>query len=66
MSFTKDEVANGEANYNFAKAKNPIEELPGQSVFTRDETGAIFHTYSCFGRGDEGAVSTYFFLDITP
>jgi predicted dithiol-disulfide oxidoreductase (DUF899 family) len=66
VSFTKDEVANGEANYNFAKAKNAIEELPGQSVFTKDETGAIFHTYSCFGRGDEGAVSTYFYLDLTP
>jgi predicted dithiol-disulfide oxidoreductase (DUF899 family) len=66
VSFTKDEVANGEANYNFAKAKNAIEELPGQSVFTKDETGAVFHTYSCFGRGDEGAVSTYFYLDLTP
>jgi predicted dithiol-disulfide oxidoreductase (DUF899 family) len=66
VSFTKDEVANGEANYNFAKAKNAIEELPGLSVFTRDETGAIFHTYSCFARGDEGAVSTYFYLDLTP
>ena len=66
VSFTKDEVAKGEANYNFANEKNAIEELPGQSVFTRDETGAIFHTYSCFGRGDEGAVSTYFYLDLTP
>jgi predicted dithiol-disulfide oxidoreductase (DUF899 family) len=66
VSFTKDAVANGEANYNFAKTKNAIEELPGLSVFIRDETGAIFHTYSCFARGDEGAVSTYFYLDLTP
>jgi predicted dithiol-disulfide oxidoreductase (DUF899 family) len=66
VSFTKEEFANGEANYNFATEKNAIEELPGQSVFTKDETGAIFQTYSCFGRGDEGAVSTYFYLDLTP
>jgi predicted dithiol-disulfide oxidoreductase (DUF899 family) len=42
------------------------DELPGQSVFTRDETGAIFHTYSCFGRGDECDIGTYFYLDLTP
>ena len=66
VSFTKDDVANGEANYNYAKTKNAIEELPGLSVFAKDEAGEIFHTYSCFGRGDEGAVSTYFYLDLTP
>jgi predicted dithiol-disulfide oxidoreductase (DUF899 family) len=66
VSFTKDDMASGEVNYNFAKTKDAIEELPGQSVFVKDEAGDIFHTYSCFGRGDEGAVSTYFYLDITP
>jgi predicted dithiol-disulfide oxidoreductase (DUF899 family) len=66
VSFTKDDVANDEANYNYAKTKNAIEELPGLSVFAKDEAGEIFHTYSCFGRGDEGAVSTYFYLDLTP
>jgi predicted dithiol-disulfide oxidoreductase (DUF899 family) len=66
VSFTKDDVANGEANYNYAKTKDAIEELPGLSVFAMDEAGEIFHTYSCFGRGDEGAVSTYFYLDLTP
>jgi predicted dithiol-disulfide oxidoreductase (DUF899 family) len=66
VSFTKDDMASGEANYNYGKTKNAIEELPGQSVFTKDEAGNIFHTYSCFGRGDEAAVSTYFYLDLTP
>jgi predicted dithiol-disulfide oxidoreductase (DUF899 family) len=66
VSFTKDEVSRGEAFYNYAKTKDAIEELPGQSVFTKDDDGNIFHTYSCFGRGDEGAVSTYFYLDLTP
>jgi predicted dithiol-disulfide oxidoreductase (DUF899 family) len=66
VSFTKEDLAKGEATYNFATEKNLIEELPGQSVFIKDETGAVFHTYSVFGRGDEGAVSTYFYLDLTP
>jgi predicted dithiol-disulfide oxidoreductase (DUF899 family) len=66
VSFTKDQVAQGEANYNYSKAKNAIEELPGLSVFAKDEAGNVFHTYSCFGRGDEDAVSTYVYLDLTP
>jgi predicted dithiol-disulfide oxidoreductase (DUF899 family) len=66
VSFTKDEVAKGEAFYNYGKTKDAIEELSGLSVFTRDDAGDIFHTYSCFARGDEAAVSTYFYLDLTP
>ena len=66
VSFTKDDVATARPITTIAKTKNAIEELPGQSVFARDEAGDIFHTYSCFGRGDEGAVSTYFYLDLTP
>ena len=66
VSFTKDEMTTGEAIYNYKKGDPGIEELPGLSVFTKDEAGNIFHTYSCFGRGDEGAVSAYFYLDLTP
>ena len=29
------------------------DELPGFSVFTKDEAGQIFHTYSVFARGTE-------------
>ncbi len=42
------------------------DELSGQSVFYKDETGAVFHTYSCFARGDEQLVGTYDFLELTP
>ena len=66
VSFTKDEVAQGEAYYNYKATKEAIEELSGLSVFTKDDAGNIFHTYSCFARGDEGAVGTYFYLDLTP
>ncbi|HEY2159547.1 MAG TPA: thioredoxin family protein [Isosphaeraceae bacterium] len=66
VSFTKDEVASGEVDYNYKKSGGAIEELPGVSVFAKDEAGDIFHTYSCFGRGDEGAVGAYFYLDLTP
>jgi predicted dithiol-disulfide oxidoreductase (DUF899 family) len=66
VSFTKDAVENGEPSYNFGTGKAAIEELSGVSVFTKDAAGDVYHTYSSFARGDEGAVGTYFYLDLTP
>lgn len=66
VSFSKDEMARGEAYYNYRKGDARIEDLSGLSVFSKNEAGDVFHTYSCFGRGDEGAVGTYFYLDLTP
>jgi predicted dithiol-disulfide oxidoreductase (DUF899 family) len=66
VSFTKAEVTNGEPSYNFGTGKAAIEELSGLSVFTKDEAGDVYHTYSSYARGDEGALGTYFYLDLTP
>jgi predicted dithiol-disulfide oxidoreductase (DUF899 family) len=66
VSFTKDELSSGTVYYNYEMTKATSDELPGVSVFTRDEAGDVFHTYSCFGRGDEGVSGTYFYLDLTP
>lgn len=65
VSFTKDELAGGEVVYNYQPTKEALEELSGVSVFVKDGAD-VFHTYSCFGRGEEGAISTYFYLDNTP
>lgn len=38
--------------YNFAERPDPkSDELPGLSVFYRDDDDAIYHTYSTYGRG---------------
>jgi predicted dithiol-disulfide oxidoreductase (DUF899 family) len=66
VSFTKDELAKGEAYYNYTMTKPWGEEVSGVSVFAKDEAGDVFHTYSSYARGDEGAVGTYFYLDLTP
>jgi len=66
VSFTKDEMSRGEAFYNFEMTKVTTEDLHGLSVFFKDETGAIFHTYSSYGRGDERALGAYMFLDLSP
>ena len=43
-----------------------MDELPGISVFYKDEAGRIFHTFSAFGRGDEALIGTYSYLDLMP
>ena len=53
--------------YNFERMPDPkIDELPGASVFFRDADGAIYHTYSSYGRGGEGFLGVYAWLDIAP
>ncbi len=66
VSFTPEEVAQGEAVYNYGKFKPFGPELPGISVFARDESGAIFHTYSCYARGVDMMNGAYHYLDLTP
>ncbi len=66
VSFTPDDLAKGEVFYNYRITKASIEELSGLSVFYKDSNGAIFHTYSRYGRGNEEVLGTYMYLDITP
>lgn len=66
VSFTPDELAGGAVDYNYARQPFPLEEAPGISVFCRDDTGSVFHTYSCYGRGVEVMMGTYPLLDLTP
>jgi hypothetical protein len=39
---------------------------PGISVSCRDDSGAVFHTYSTFGRGVEVMMGAYALMDLTP
>jgi predicted dithiol-disulfide oxidoreductase (DUF899 family) len=66
VSFSKDEIAQGEVYYNYQNIPGPMEELPGLSVFYKDAEGAIFHTYSTYARGLDILVGTYNFLDFAP
>jgi predicted dithiol-disulfide oxidoreductase (DUF899 family) len=66
VSFTKEEIAKGEVYYNYAMTQFPSEEAPGASVFYKEDSGDIFHTYSTYGRGLDICVGAYNFLDFTP
>jgi predicted dithiol-disulfide oxidoreductase (DUF899 family) len=66
VSYRKEEAANGKVYYNYDQRDFLSEELSGNSVFYQDGSGAIYHTYSTYGRGDELLVGAYMYLDLTP
>jgi predicted dithiol-disulfide oxidoreductase (DUF899 family) len=66
VSFTKDELAKGKVYYNYNLGEFPSEEAPGASVFHKDATGGLFHTYSSYARGLDILVGAYNYLDLVP
>lgn len=66
VSFSEEDKARGNVTYNYRKEPYSSEELPGMSVFYKDESGQIFHTYSTFARGNEQVMGTYMLLDMLP
>jgi predicted dithiol-disulfide oxidoreductase (DUF899 family) len=66
VSFTPEEVAAKRAFYNYRLTDPGIQDLSGLSIFTRDEAGEIFHTYSTYARGGEETLGAYMMLDLTP
>jgi predicted dithiol-disulfide oxidoreductase (DUF899 family) len=66
VSFPKDGREQG-IFYNFAKSPDPgVDELPGVSVFYKDDDRTIYHTYSTYGRGGEMFLPVYSWLDVVP
>jgi predicted dithiol-disulfide oxidoreductase (DUF899 family) len=71
VSFTPEQRAKDKVYYNFemndVKAQGfDSDELPGASVFYKDEAGNVFHTFSAYGRGLEPLLGAYNLLDLTP
>jgi predicted dithiol-disulfide oxidoreductase (DUF899 family) len=66
VSFTPEEVAEGEAFFNYAIQDPGHSEREGHSVFYMDERGEIFHSYSCYTRGNEMFNIHYHYLDVVP
>ena len=67
VSFTKAEVESGTLRYNYKDDNSfPSPEAPGISVFSKDEAGKVFHTYSCYSRGLDMLNGAYHYMDLTP
>ena len=66
VSFDPEDRVDGAVLYNYRMTAFPNTEAPGISVFYRDDTGTVFHTYSTYGRGVEVMMGTYAMLDLVP
>ena len=66
VSFSEQELASPLSVYNYDRKPYPIPELPGMSVFARDDAGDVFHTYSTYARGLDIFLGAYQILDLVP
>jgi len=70
VTFTDDQIAQGRVDYNFGTIETDPryidKELPGVSVFCKDEAGDVFHTYSTYARGLDALLGANHYLDLTP
>jgi predicted dithiol-disulfide oxidoreductase (DUF899 family) len=73
VSFLRDDAKRGlegipgdRMEYNFETAPFWNDEMPGTSVFYKDEAGTVFHTYSAYARAGEAQIPAYAYLDIAP
>jgi len=66
VSFRPDEIASGEIYHNYRPKKSSMGEVAGISVFYKDESGNVFHTYSCYERGLDMINAGYHLLDLAP
>lgn len=65
--FPPHERASGQAFYNYGVT--PIQnssDMFGASIFTRDDRGTVFHTYSTYHRGAELLMGAFNWLDLAP
>ncbi len=65
-SFTPQQLEAGTAFYNYSHASPGGEDREGVSIFARDASGAIFHTYSAYARGIDMLNTAYHYLDLVP
>ena len=66
VSFTTKELNKKEAYYNYNLQDPHSPEREGISIFYKDSTGRIFHTYSAYARGIDMLNVAYHYLDLVP
>jgi predicted dithiol-disulfide oxidoreductase (DUF899 family) len=70
VSFTPEQIHQRRVEYNFGTITTDdryvSEELPGLSVFLKDESGDVVLTYSTYARGLDTLLGANHYLDLTP
>jgi predicted dithiol-disulfide oxidoreductase (DUF899 family) len=64
VSFTPEQRDEAVYNYGTQSPSNPDRE--GASVFFKDESSSVFHTYSAYSRGIDLVNTAYNYLDLVP
>jgi predicted dithiol-disulfide oxidoreductase (DUF899 family) len=54
------------ALYNYTRRDPKAREREGHSIFYKNSDGAVFHTYSCYDRGNDKLNLHYHYLDLVP
>lgn len=65
VSFTPEERET-EGFYNYAHQSGLPPDREGLSVFSKDDDGNVFHTYSAYARGIDMVNAAYHYLDLVP
>jgi predicted dithiol-disulfide oxidoreductase (DUF899 family) len=66
VSFKPEDLEKKQVYYNYTEQSFPVTEGPGISVFYKDGSGDVFHTYSSYARGLDMFLGAYHLLDIVP
>lgn len=65
-SFSPEALKKGRVFYNYKDQAERTSEREGTSVFYKDASGNVFHTYSAYARGIDLMNTAYNYLDLTP
>ena len=66
VSLPEEERGKPKTYYNYDFTDFPSDERPGMSVFYKDASEKIYHTYSTYARGLDILLDTYNIIDMTP
>ena len=60
VSFPLETIEQGEGIYGYERSKIDRADLPGTSLFARNEAGEVFHTYSGYGNGGDMPLTAHY------
>jgi len=66
VSFTPEQLAEGRAIYNYGTVIRNSPDMFGTSIFVKDGSGDVFHSYSTHHRGTELLMGAFNWLDLAP
>ncbi|MGN6350262.1 MAG: DUF899 domain-containing protein [Candidatus Nitrosocosmicus sp.] len=66
ISFTSEELDKKKVFYNYIDQYTPSTEREGVSIFYKNSSGKIYHTYSTYARGIDILNTAYNYLDLVP